>query len=86
MMPPLQSLATSTVADELRGGVLGVYQSVINLSIIVGIILGGVLFAMLPTMPYWVATVLTVIALLPAGILFNRIRSGRILLGGVAPP
>ena len=34
MMPPLQSLSTQTVADELRGGVLGVYQSTISLSII----------------------------------------------------
>ena len=42
MMPPLQSLSTHTVADELRGGVLGIYQSTMNLSIIFSTAVSGV--------------------------------------------
>ena len=45
MMPPLQSLSTRTVADQMRGGVLGVYQSTISLSIIVSTAISGVIFA-----------------------------------------
>lgn len=41
MMPPLQSLATTTVDDQERGGVLGLYQSAINLSTIFSTALGG---------------------------------------------
>jgi DHA1 family tetracycline resistance protein-like MFS transporter len=36
MMPSLQSLATVTVHDELRGGVLGLYQSATSLGVILG--------------------------------------------------
>ena len=34
MMPPLQAISTRTVEDELRGGVLGLYQSAMSLAII----------------------------------------------------
>lgn len=79
MMPPLQALATQTVEDELRGGVLGVYQSAINLAIIAGTALSGSLFARTPSLPFWVATVLGLLAIPPA---LGLLRSGR----GIAAP
>jgi DHA1 family tetracycline resistance protein-like MFS transporter len=69
MMPSLQSLATGTVDDEYRGGVLGIYQSTLSLSIIISSAIGGVLFAMSATMPYWVSAIVAAIALIPAIIL-----------------
>ena len=66
MMPPLQSLTTQTVEDELRGGVLGVYQSVISISTIMSTAVSGVLFAMSPQTPYWAGVGLSLLALIPA--------------------
>jgi MFS family permease len=66
LMPPIQSLATKTVDDELRGGVLGVYQSVISLSTIASTAIAGVLFTMSPATPYWAGVGLSLLALMPA--------------------
>lgn len=66
MMPSLQSLATETVEDELRGAVLGIYQSVLNLAIIAGTGLGGAIFAASPALPFWIASGMGVLAILPA--------------------
>lgn len=66
MMPSLQSLATRTVADELRGGVLGIYQSTLSLSIIISSAVAGVLYGLEATMPYWVSSGLALLGLLPA--------------------
>ena len=76
MMPSLQSITTKTTVDALRGGVLGLYQSSVSLSIIFGTALGGVLFAITPTMPYWTGAVLGVISLIPAGILWKQYSTG----------
>ena len=65
MMPPLQAMATQTVEDELRGGVLGVYQSILNLAIIAGTALSGSLFAASPALPFWIATALGLAAVIP---------------------
>ena len=73
MMPPLQSLATTTVADELRGGILGIYQSIINLAIIVSGTVAGVIFAISPTMPYWVGVGLSVLVIIPGLVLVREI-------------
>jgi DHA1 family tetracycline resistance protein-like MFS transporter len=70
MMPSLQSLATGTVDDDDRGGVLGIYQSTVSLSIIFSSALGGVLFSLSATMPYWVGGSLGALALIPAIALF----------------
>jgi MFS transporter, DHA1 family, tetracycline resistance protein len=51
-MPPLQSLSTNTVTDRVRGGVLGWYQSALNLSIILSTAVGGILFAINPVVVY----------------------------------
>ncbi len=72
MMPPLQSLSTDMVADELRGGVLGVYQSTISLSTIVSTAISGVIFAMSATAPYWLGGVLSVLVLIPAAVLIRQ--------------
>ncbi len=72
MMPPLQSLSTRTVADELRGGVLGVYQSTISLSIIFSTAISGVIFAMYPTAPFWLGAGLSVLVFFPAILLVRQ--------------
>ncbi len=72
MMPPLQSLSTNTVADELRGGVLGVYQSTISLSTIVSTAIAGVIFAASATAPFWIGAVLSVLVLIPAAMLIRQ--------------
>jgi MFS transporter, DHA1 family, tetracycline resistance protein len=77
MMPPLQSLTTVSVADELRGGVLGVYQSSISLATIVSTAVAGVIFALNPAYPYWFGGGLSLLALLPALLLARRMGNGR---------
>ncbi|MDM8527636.1 MFS transporter [Anaerolineales bacterium HSG24] len=72
MMPPLQSLATHSVADELRGGVLGIYQSTLSLAIIFGTSLGGVIFAFGPTLPFWVGGGLGILITFPAIMLWQK--------------
>jgi DHA1 family tetracycline resistance protein-like MFS transporter len=72
MMPSLQSVSTRTVADEVRGGVLGLYQSTLSLSIIISSAIAGVLFAIDPQLPYWLGGSLGVVALLPAVLLWQR--------------
>ena len=70
MMPSLQSLATGTVDDDVRGGVLGLYQSTLSLSTIISTALGGFLFAVAVALPYWVAGLMAAIALIPSIVLF----------------
>lgn len=65
MMPPLQSLSTRTVADNLRGGVLGWYQSATSLGIIFSTALAGTLFAIAPRLPYWTGGMLFFVMTLP---------------------
>ncbi|MBK7175749.1 MAG: MFS transporter [Chloroflexi bacterium] len=77
MMPPLQSLTTTTVADELRGGVLGVYQSTISLSTIFSSAIAGTIFALNPTSPYWLGAGLSLVVMAPALVLVRRTGAGR---------
>lgn len=72
MMPSLQSLATGTVGDEYRGGVLGLYQSTLSLSIIISSAVAGVLFAMSATLPYWIGGLTATLALIPAFLLLAQ--------------
>jgi len=72
MMPPLQSLATKTVDDKLRGGVLGVYQSSISLSIIFSTAVAGIIFAASATLPYWIGGFLGLLVFIPAIILMRQ--------------
>ncbi len=66
MMPPLQSLATTTVDDQERGGVLGLYQSAINLSTIFSTAIGGFVFGISPRMPYWLGGIVSLLVVIPA--------------------
>lgn len=73
MMPALQSLSTDTVADEIRGNVLGVYQSSVSLSTILSTAVSGVLFAITPTVPYWIGAALSAVAVVPAIALWRQL-------------
>ncbi len=75
MGPSLQSLSIKTVADELRGGALGVYQSVTNLAIIFSSAIAGVIFTFSPTMPFWVGIGLSLLSLIPVFILIREMPS-----------
>jgi MFS transporter, DHA1 family, tetracycline resistance protein len=77
MMPPLQSFSTRTVSENIRGGVLGVYQSAISLSTIFATAFGGLLFEISPATPYWVGTILGVITIIPALMVWQQARAGR---------
>ncbi len=81
MMPPLQSLTTYAVPDELRGGALGVYQSTISVAVIISTAVAGVLFALDVTLPYWLAGGLGLAALVPAVLLHRRMGN----VGAVTP-
>lgn len=72
MMPPLQSLATYTVPDEMRGGVLGFYQSSVSMATIISTAIAGVIFSVSPAMPFWIGVVLSLVALVPAAVLLQR--------------
>jgi DHA1 family tetracycline resistance protein-like MFS transporter len=72
VMPPLQSLATSTVSDEVRGGVLGLFQSALNLSIIISTAVGGFIFSINPTYPYWLGALLSAVVIIPAIFLWRN--------------
>ncbi|MDX1506298.1 MAG: MFS transporter, partial [Spongiibacter sp.] len=81
MMPSLQSLATRTVPDQVRGGVLGWYQSALSLSTIISTAIAGVLFALSPTVPYWTGAGLSFLAVLPALVLLNQARNQALKAG-----
>jgi DHA1 family tetracycline resistance protein-like MFS transporter len=65
-LPPVQSIATKTVDDSKRGGVLGVFQSVSSLAVIVSTAVAGVLFALYPHLPNQVAFGASVLSIVPA--------------------
>ncbi len=71
LMPSLQSLTTNVVADEVRGGVLGVYQSTVSLATIFSTAVAGSIFAFNPTYPYWVGAGLSLVVL-PLALLLGR--------------
>ncbi len=70
--PSLQSMATSTVADQDRGGVLGLFQSSANLSTIISTAIAGILFTLGPTIPYWLGAAMSFVVVLPAIGLIRR--------------
>lgn len=72
LIPPLQALATSAVADEVRGGVLGLFQSTTSLAVIISTAIAGVIFAYHPTLPYWLSALLSLLLIFPALWLVRR--------------
>jgi MFS family permease len=77
MMPPLQSLATRTEAESVRGGVLGVYQSSVSLATIISTAIAGTIYAVNPTTPFWIAAALSLSVVAPAVILLSMSRANR---------
>lgn len=73
-MPALQSLVTNTVPDDQRGGVLGLYQSSLSLSIIVGSAISGAIFEIAPIAPYMLGGSIFALMLIPAFFLVLWIR------------
>lgn len=65
MRPPLQSMSTQTVPDEVRGAVLGWFQSSVSLSTIVATAIGGTLYNIDPAAPLWIGAVLFFVMLVP---------------------
>lgn len=63
LMPPLQSAATRTVEDEVRGEVLGVNQSVVSVSTIISTAVAGTIFASSPVLPYEIGVLLSILTL-----------------------
>jgi DHA1 family tetracycline resistance protein-like MFS transporter len=86
MAPTLQSLATQTAPDEIRGGVLGVYQSSVSLAIIVSTAIAGALFARSPALPYGAGAALSFVAILPALLLPAQIRRQKQALSQASLP
>lgn len=65
-MPALQSIITETVPTNQRGSVMGLYQSAVSLSIIVGSAIAGVLFELDPITPYVLGGVLFAVMVIPS--------------------
>ena len=76
-MPPLQAIATRSVNDQLRGGILGVFQSVTSLATILSTGIAGVIFALGPRLPYWTGTLLSLVAILPVIVLLQRSQAAK---------
>ncbi|MCB8946308.1 MAG: MFS transporter [Ardenticatenaceae bacterium] len=72
VMPPLQSLATSTVGDEVRGGALGLFQSATSLSVIMSTAVAGFIFNLHPAYPYWIGSLLSFLVTIPAVFLWRQ--------------
>ena len=72
MMPPLQSLATRTVAESIRGAVLGVFTSATSLAIIISTAIAGLIFTLRPDFPFWIGAGLSVVAIIPALIVLRK--------------
>lgn len=72
LMPPLQSAATRTVADEVRGEVLGVNQSMVSISTIISTAISGTIFALSPTLPYATGALLSILTL-PLVLLLHKV-------------
>ena len=62
--PPLQSMSTALVSDQDRGGVLGMFQSSVNLSTIISTAIAGVFFSRGPTVPYWIGAATSLVAVM----------------------
>ncbi len=75
LYPPLQSLLTKTVARELRGAVLGLNQSAMNLGVILSTAIAGTLFTLNPALPNWLGGILYCLVLVPGAFLWAWARS-----------
>lgn len=74
LIPALQSLVTKTVVPELRGAILGIQQSAMNLGVIISTAVSGALFTLDPALPNWVGGILYLLTVLPALLLWHWTR------------
>lgn len=74
MMPSLQALATTSVSEDISGGVLGVYNASTSLGIIAGTYSGGILFSVTPQTPFIAAGLVLLATIIPAVLLMQRAR------------
>ncbi|MDK1019148.1 MAG: MFS transporter [Actinomycetota bacterium] len=72
LMPTVQAVATRSVDDSMRGGVLGIYQSTASLAVIISVAVSGVLFAISPHTPYMAAFVMSIVSIVPAVMLVKH--------------
>ena len=86
MMPPLQSIATLTMPDSIRGGVLGLFQSAVSLATIISTAVAGLIFSIRPVIPYGLAAGLSLLVIWPGTILLRRIHQGKLNPQGVPGP
>ncbi|KAA3637420.1 MAG: MFS transporter [Armatimonadetes bacterium] len=77
VLPPIQSIATKSVDDSKRGGLLGVVQSVSSLAIIVSTATAGLIYAVYPHLPNRVALVTSILSMIPAVMLVKRATATR---------
>ena len=77
LMPALQSLVTKTVSPALRGAILGLHQSVMNLAVILSTAVSGALFALDPNLPNWLGAFLYSLSLAPGIFLWLWVRNNR---------
>ncbi len=84
LLPALQSLVTKTVAQELRGAILGAHQSVMSLGVIIATAVSGGLFALDPALPNWLGGALVCLAMLPAAFLWSWSRRNAASDGALA--
>ncbi len=66
VIAPAQSLATTALPDQFRGGVLGVFQSTTSLGLIFATAIGGRLFEVDPRLPFGLAGIIALFNILPA--------------------
>jgi len=76
LLPPLQSLATKTVAPSFRGGILGINSSVMSLGVIISTAVSGSMFAHDPAIPNWASGALTCLSILPGLFLWRWMGGG----------
>lgn len=75
LLPSLQSITTKTVIRELRGAILGLFQSVQNLAVIISTAIAGAIFSLDPTLPNWLGALLFSLALIPGLFLWRSMQN-----------
>ena len=81
LTPALQSLVTKTVSPALRGAILGLLQSVMNLAVIFSTAVSGTLFALDPNLPNWLGALLYSLSLVPGMFLWLWARNNQVEAG-----
>lgn len=81
LTPALQSLVTKTVSPALRGAILGLLQSVMNLAVIFSTAVSGTLFALDPNLPNWLGALLYSLSLVPGMFLWMWARNNQVDAG-----